>query len=149
MCEVHTGSEEGLLQRETHLGITLPWFKSWLHHFRAELGEFLAGINLLLGKMVMIEASVSQGSVNSAEALPRLCYIKHLAQGLANRLLLLLSRFSRVRLCVTLWTAAHQAPLPLGFSRQEHWSGLPFPSPPANRRCSVMRPITIIKTQSH
>ena len=27
------------------------------------------------------------------------------------------------------WTAAHQAPLSLGFSRQEHWSGLPFPSP--------------------
>ena len=44
-------------------------------------------------------------------------------------LLLLLSRFSRVRLCVTPQTAAHQAPLSLGFSRQEHWSGLPFPSP--------------------
>ena len=44
-------------------------------------------------------------------------------------LLLLLSRFSRVRLCVTLEMAAHQAPLSLGFSRQEHWSGLPFPSP--------------------
>ena len=44
-------------------------------------------------------------------------------------LLLLLSRFSRVRLCVTPETAAHQAPLSLGFSRQEHWSGLPFPSP--------------------
>ena len=44
-------------------------------------------------------------------------------------LLLLLSRFSRVRLCVTPETAAHQAPPPLGFSRQEHWSGLPFPSP--------------------
>ena len=44
-------------------------------------------------------------------------------------LLLLLSRFSRVRLCATLQTAAHQAPLSLGFSRQEHWSGLPFPSP--------------------
>ena len=43
-------------------------------------------------------------------------------------LLLLLSCFSRVRLCVTPWTAAHQAPLSLGFSRQEHWSGLPFPS---------------------
>ena len=42
---------------------------------------------------------------------------------------LLLSRFSRVRLCVTPETAAHQAPLSLGFSRQEHWSGLPFPSP--------------------
>ena len=44
-------------------------------------------------------------------------------------LLLLLSRFSRVRLCVAPETAAHQAPLSLGFSRQEHWSGLPFPSP--------------------
>ena len=44
-------------------------------------------------------------------------------------LLLLLSRFSRVRLCVTPQTAAHQAPQSLRFSRQEHWSGLPFPSP--------------------
>ena len=41
-------------------------------------------------------------------------------------LLLLLSRFSRVRLCATPETAAHQAPPSLGFSRQEHWSGLPF-----------------------
>ena len=44
-------------------------------------------------------------------------------------LLLLLSRFSRVRLCATPETAAHQAPPSLGFSRQEHWSGLPFLSP--------------------
>ena len=44
-------------------------------------------------------------------------------------MLLLLSHFSRVRLCVTPWTAAHQTPPSLGFSRQEHWSGLPFPSP--------------------
>ena len=44
-------------------------------------------------------------------------------------LLLLLSRFSSVRLCATPKTAAHQAPPSLGFSRQEHWSGLPFPSP--------------------
>ena len=44
-------------------------------------------------------------------------------------LLLLLSHFSCVRLCVTPRTAAHQAPLSLGFSRQEHWSGLPFCSP--------------------
>ena len=48
---------------------------------------------------------------------------------LSHCLLLLLSRFSRVRLCATPWTAAHQAPPSLGFSRQEHWSGLPFPSP--------------------
>ena len=44
-------------------------------------------------------------------------------------LLLLLSRFSRVWLSATPWMAAHQAPPSLGFSRQEHWSGLPFPSP--------------------
>ena len=46
-------------------------------------------------------------------------------------LLLLLSCFSCVQFCATLQTAAHQAPLSLGFSRnlQEYWSGLPFPSP--------------------
>ena len=44
-------------------------------------------------------------------------------------LLLLLSRFSRVRLCATPETAAHQAPPSLGLSRREYWSGLPFPSP--------------------
>ena len=44
-------------------------------------------------------------------------------------LLLLLCRFSRVRLCATPQMAAHQAALSLGFSRQEYWSGLPFPSP--------------------
>ena len=48
-------------------------------------------------------------------------------------LLLLLSHFSRVRLCATPETAAHQAPPSLGFSRQEHWSGLPFPSPTHER----------------
>ena len=41
----------------------------------------------------------------------------------------MLSHFSRVRLCATPETAAHQAPPSLGFSRPEHWSGLPFPSP--------------------
>ena len=43
--------------------------------------------------------------------------------------MLLLSRFSHVRLSATPQTAVHQAPPSLGFSRQEHWSGLPFPSP--------------------
>ena len=44
-------------------------------------------------------------------------------------LLLLLSRFSHVLLCATPETTAHQAPASLGFSRQEHWSGLLLPSP--------------------
>ena len=49
--------------------------------------------------------------------------------GCSELLLLLLSHCSRVWLCETHKTAAHQAPPSLGFSRQEHWSGLPFPSP--------------------
>ena len=44
-------------------------------------------------------------------------------------LLLLLSHFSCVQLCATPQMTTHQAPLSLGFSRQEYWSGLPFPSP--------------------
>ena len=41
----------------------------------------------------------------------------------------MLSRFSHAWLSVTLWTAPHQAPLCMGFSRQEYWTGLSFPSP--------------------
>ena len=36
---------------------------------------------------------------------------------------------SCVQLFTTLWTAAYQAPQSMGFSRQEYWSELPFPSP--------------------
>ena len=41
----------------------------------------------------------------------------------------MLSHFSRVQLLVILWTVARQAPLSVGFFRQEYWSGLPFPPP--------------------
>ena len=61
------------------------------------------------------------------------CEIKrHLLLGrkaMTNLLLLLLSCFSRVRLCATPWTSAYQASPSMGFSQQEYWSGLPFPSP--------------------
>ena len=40
-----------------------------------------------------------------------------------------LSCFSRVQLFVTFWTVACQAPLSMGFSRQEYWNGLPYPPP--------------------
>ena len=49
-----------------------------------------------------------------------------------NMLLLLLSRFSRVWLCATPWTAAYQAPPSMGFSRQQYWSGVPLPPPYLN-----------------
>ena len=60
---------------------------------------------------------------------PRLRILQQVLDPKYTLLLLLLSRFSRVRLCATPETAAHQAPPSLGFSRQEHWNGLPFPSP--------------------
>ena len=43
---------------------------------------------------------------------------------------------SHVRLLATPWTAAHQAPQSMGFSRQEYWSGVPLPSPKASSRNS-------------
>ena len=46
---------------------------------------------------------------------------------LSSNFTCMLSCFSRVRLFMTLWTVAHQAPLSMGFSRQEYWSGLPCP----------------------
>ena len=56
-----------------------------------------------------------------------------------------LSCFSRVRLLVTPWAVTCQAPLTIGFSRQEYWSALPFPSPgdlpdPGTEPTSLMSP---------
>ena len=56
-----------------------------------------------------------------------------------------LSRFSHIWLFVIPWTVAHQAPLSMGFSRQEYWSGLPYPPPgdlpnPGIEPASLMSP---------
>ena len=48
---------------------------------------------------------------------------------LFQKMCYVLGHFTCVRLFVTPWTVAHQAPLSMGFSRQEYWSGLPFPTP--------------------
>ena len=45
------------------------------------------------------------------------------------KILVKVKSLSRVQLFATLWTVVYQAPLSMGFSRQEYWSGLPFPSP--------------------
>ena len=54
-----------------------------------------------------------------------------------------LSRFSRVQLFATLWTVARQAPLSVGFSRQEHWRELPFP-PPRDLPNPGMEPLSLM-----
>ena len=58
---------------------------------------------------------------------------------------------SHVRLFATPWTIAHQGPLSMGFSRQEHWSGLPFPSPgdPPNPEIEPRSPSLQADTLSH
>ena len=75
-------------------------------------------------------------AISSSDALFSFCPWSFLASGTFPMnclcellLLLMLSCFSHVRLCATPEMAAHQAYPSLEFSRQEHWSGLPFPSP--------------------
>ena len=46
---------------------------------------------------------------------------------------------SRVRLLATSWTAAHRAPLSMGFSRQEYWSGVPLPSPGEEWQYTILK----------
>ena len=58
-------------------------------------------------------------------------------------MLLLLSHFSRVQLCATPKMAAHQALPSLGFSRQEHWSGVPLPSPKVNAHLLSLVALTV------
>ena len=53
----------------------------------------------------------------------------------------MLNRFSHVQLFASLWTVACQAPLSMGFSQQEYWSGLPFP-PPGDRPDQGMEPVS-------
>ena len=55
-----------------------------------------------------------------------------------------LNCFSRVRLLVTPWTIAQEARLSIGFSRQEYWSGLPFPSPLESAENCNFRPATTV-----
>ena len=56
-----------------------------------------------------------------------------------------LIHFSCVQLFATLWTITHQAPLSMGFSRLEYWSGLPFPSP-GDLPNPGIEPISLIPT---
>ena len=66
----------------------------------------------------------------------------------------MLSCFNRVQLCATLWTIACQAPLSMGFPRQEYWSGLPWPPPghlldPGIEPASLMSPALAAQVLYH
>ena len=55
----------------------------------------------------------------------------------------MLNRFSDVQVFVTLWSVAHQAPLSMGFSRQEYWSGWLFPPPPGDLPDPGIEPLSL------
>ena len=54
------------------------------------------------------------------------------------------SSLSHVQLLATPWTVAHQAPLSVGFSRQDYWSGLPSPSPKRLMKVCKIKMITVL-----
>ena len=121
--------EEGMATHSSILTWRIPWTE--------ELGG-LQSIGLQrvgqdwsdLARMHAHSRTKSLQSLFKAEVIV-LIIQKHFTiyNGMLLLLLLLLSHFGCVRLCATPETAAHQAPPSLGFSGQEHWSGLPFPSP--------------------
>ena len=72
-------------------------------------------------KRLVFISITKKGNAKECSKYPTVVFISH-----AVLLLLLLSHFSHVQLLVTLWTVARQASQPMGFSRQEYWSGLHF-----------------------
>ena len=94
----------------------------WIFWVKAPLFKFAWMLSMQLNDSSLVHSLTSFPS-------PKENHRNHVTALTMLLLLLLLSCFSRVRLCATPETATHQAPPSLGFSRQEHWSGLPFPSP--------------------
>ena len=110
---------------ELHNHIVMLFFFVWfLHEFASCLKVDKSIAFISTSSLVALEIS----SRYREEGTPAALYCPYWnQQEVILHLPLLLSRFSRVRLCVTPKTEAHHAPPSPGFSRQEHWSGLPFP----------------------
>ena len=96
-----------------------PWARSQVLPRR----EALPGEGPGLGNLCLLPELLHPKPVSSLRLLPSP------VTSLLTQPLVLRQSFSRVRLFATLWTVAHQAPLSMEFSRQEYWSGLPFPPP--------------------
>ena len=83
-------------------------------------------VNMWKSVLCSLETAQSWGS-RSASHLTSLCICHCRSSSISapcpHPRVTMLSHFSHVRLCVTPWTAAHQVPLSMGFSRQEYWSG--------------------------
>ena len=101
--------------------------------FKSHSPSYHSSINITLSILQSPRSETSDLSWTSPlpptqlSTLPLKCSLR--LSLLSSSLLLLLSRFSRVQLCATPWTEAHQAPPSMGFSRQEYWGGVLLPSP--------------------
>ena len=100
------------------LATVTPGLLGWILTFLATPSHYSLGKNLLSTHRLQGMETWDVPSMGLQLALLPLCVRA-----------CMLHRFSRVRLSATPWTAAHQAPLFLGFSRQEYWTGLPCPPP--------------------
>ena len=110
--------------RETQLWEKLPI--SYKYNWHWWVFKFRTGLEIL-ENLVSFFAFFPFSSFCST---PILCFLFHLSYNIPSSInTCVLSCFSPVQIFVTLWTVAHQVPLPMGFPRQEYWSGLPFPSP--------------------
>ena len=109
--------------------LRVPWTAR--RYNQSILKEISPGCSLegLMLKLKLQYLGHQWDKIENPEINPRIYGYLIFNKGGKNMLLLPLSRFSRVQLCATQWTAAHEAPPSLGFSGQEHWSRLPFPSP--------------------
>ena len=130
LLQDYLGSHHGGLRKSP------PIFNSVILSLSFRLSRMVWVLSMLHGNQEWLRKAKLAFLLSIYTVMPRLHYgylrvcSRQLLRQFSSRvpkLLLLLSRFSRVRLCVTPYTAAYQAPPSLGFSRQEHWSGLPFP----------------------
>ena len=101
----------------TSVSLLLPCMLD--HHYHLSKFHIYVLIYSICVSLSDLVHSVSQAPVSSTS----------LAQTQMHSFLLKVKSLSRVQLFATPWTVAYQAPPTLGFSRQEYWSGLPFPSP--------------------
>ena len=136
-CNLPVSSVHGILQARIleWVAMSFSTVRSGCSLIVARLPVFFSLLSVLNSPGVCCQSLLPNSGIKSgspplqADSLPSEPPGGSLSSMRLLLLLLLLSHFSRVRLCATPETAAHQAPLSLGFSRQEQWSGLPFPSP--------------------
>ena len=81
-----------------------------------------------IGRQVLCTSATRETHLKTP-SISKLCFAIFIFRSLSS-----VQSLSHVQLFATPWTAAYQAPLSTGFSRQEYWSGLPFPSPGESSR---------------